>query len=209
MKHTIILCGVYSTPESFKLGRMLARSKKAAYKFLDTSLNVDHELAFDVSTEYHTMGHLWQELIRKERRGDYLGGTVQMIPHMTALIKEWITEHNSTVTVIGGVVGDMENQVAIEAVRDLKDKGARVIMMAPIIYLRSAGESKTKPVQHASKQLAGMGIRPDALCLDADKSLTLSERKKIAMFTSVSINSIFENITTNQKGLEKLVRLTK
>jgi len=209
MKHTIIVNGVYSTPEVFELGRALSRKSKAYYKYLDTTLNVSHDLPYDVSDEYHSMGHIWQQLISSERRGDYLGGTVQMIPHLTGLIKQWIMEYNKTVTVIGGVVGDLENQAALEATRDMMDKhGAHVIMMAPIIYLKSAGEIKTKPVQHSVRHLSGMGIRPTALCLNSEKRLTKNELKKIALFTSVPESSIFENVVTDNKSIDKLYQLT-
>lgn len=209
MRHTIIVNGVYSTPEVFKLGRALARKAKAYYKYLDTTLNVSHDLPLEVSDEYQTMGHIWQQLISSERRGDYLGGTVQMIPHLTGLIKQWIMEYNRTVTVIGGVVGDLENQAALEATRDMMDKhGAHVIMMAPIIYLKSAGEIKTKPVQHSVRHLSGMGIRPTALCLNTDRKLLKGELKKIALFTSVPESCIFENTTTDEININKLSRLT-
>jgi CTP synthase (UTP-ammonia lyase) len=168
MIHTIILNGVHSAVDKVELARAIQTASKAQtdYKYLDPCLNVSN----------------------KVRMGDYKGGTVQVTPHITEEIRNWIvkTRAKNTVTVIGGNVGDLENQLAIEAVREMTLKeDVRIVLYVPVPYLKAAGEIKTKPVQHSVKELMRMGIMPYALCLKSDMDLRDNEIRKIAMFTGV------------------------
>ena len=191
MTHIIILNGVHSAVDKEGLARAIQQSArgKTDYKYLDPCLNVSKK----VTTEYKTVGHIIAEVLDKERMGDYKGGTVQVTPHITEEIRQWIvkTEAKNTVTVIGGNVGDLENQLAIEAVREMTLKeDVRIVMYVPVPYLRAAGEIKTKPVQHSVKELMRMGIMPYALCLKSDMDLRTNEIKKIALFTGVPADRI-------------------
>ena len=191
MIHTIILNGVHSAVDKEGLARAIQQSVKGKtdYKYLDPCLNVSKK----ITKEYKTVGHIIAEVLDKERMGDYKGGTVQVTPHITEEIRNWIvkTEAKNTVTVIGGNVGDLENQLAIEAVREMTLKeDVRIVMYVPVPYLRAAGEIKTKPVQHSVKELMRMGIMPYALCLKSDMDLRVNEIKKIALFTGVPADRI-------------------
>jgi len=186
MTHTIILNGVHSAVDKVELARAIQKSAKGKtdYKYLDPCLNVSKK----ITAEYKTVGHIIAEVLDKERMGDYKGGTVQVTPHITEEIRNWIvkTRAKNTVTVIGGNVGDLENQLAIEAVREMTPKeDVRIVMYVPVPYLSAAGEIKTKPVQHSVKELMRMGIMPHALCLKSDKDLRENEIRKIALFTGV------------------------
>jgi CTP synthase len=172
------------------------------YKYLDPCLNVSKK----VTAEYKTVGHIISEVLEKERHGDYKGGTVQVTPHITEEIRKWIvnTKAKNTITVIGGNVGDLENQLAIEAVREMTLKeNVRIIMYVPIPYLRAAGEIKTKPVQHSVKELMRMGIMPYALCLKSDMDLKDNEINKIALFTGVPK----DRIAWHTNGYEQCVKV--
>jgi CTP synthase (UTP-ammonia lyase) len=191
MIHSIILNGVHSAVDKEGLARAIQQSVKGKtdYKYLDPCLNVSKK----ITAEYKTVGHIIAEVLEKERMGDYKGGTVQVTPHITEEIRNWIvkTEAKNTVTVIGGNVGDLENQLAIEAVREMTLKeDVRIVMYVPVPYLRAAGEIKTKPVQHSVKELMRMGIIPYALCLKSDMDLRVNEIKKIALFTGVPSDRI-------------------
>ena len=186
MIHTIILNGVHSAVDKILLARAIQKSIKGKtdYKYLDPCLNVSNK----ITAEYKTVGHIIAEVLDKERMGDYKGGTVQVTPHITEEIRNWIvkTRSKNTVTVIGGNVGDLENQLAIEAVREMTLKeDVRIVMYVPVPYLSAAGEIKTKPVQHSVKELMRMGIMPHALCLKSDMDLRENELRKIALFTGV------------------------
>jgi CTP synthase (UTP-ammonia lyase) len=186
MIHTIILNGVHSAVDKVELAQSIqtAAKGKTDYKYLDPCLNVSKK----ITKEYKTVGHMIAEVLEKERMGDYKGSTVQVTPHITEEIRKWIvkTEAKNTVTVIGGNVGDLENQLAIEAVREMTLKeDVRIVLYVPVPYLKAAGEIKTKPVQHSVKELMRMGIMPYALCLKSDMDLRDNELRKIAMFTGV------------------------
>lgn len=186
MIHTIILNGVHSAVDKIELARAIQKSAKGKtdYKYLDPCLNVSNK----ITAEYKTVGHIIAEVLEKERMGDYKGSTVQVTPHITEEIRKWIvkTRAKHTVTVIGGNVGDLENQLAIEAVREMTLKeDVRIVMYVPVPYLSAAGEIKTKPVQHSVKELMRMGIMPHALCLKSDMDLRENELRKIALFTGV------------------------
>ncbi len=140
-----------------------------------------------------TTGRVYANVIRKERHGDYLGGTVQVIPHITDEIKRCILEGaestDVTLVEIGGTVGDIESLPFLEAIRQMRvEHGAKRTMyihLTLIPYLPTSGEIKTKPTQHSVKELRSIGIQPDILVCRSDRPLPEKERKKIALFTNV------------------------
>jgi CTP synthase len=154
-----------------------------------------------------TTGRIYQSVINKERRGDYLGKTVQVIPHITDEIKRRIkllgTRHKYDVvlTEIGGTVGDIESLPYIEAVRQLKwelgSGNTLVIHLTLVPYLAATGELKTKPTQHSVKVLLETGIQPDILVLRTEKTLTRDLRKKVALFCNVEYDSVIESINVS------------
>jgi CTP synthase len=138
-------------------------------------------------------GRIYENVIRKERRGDYLGGTVQVIPHITDEIKRCIDEATAGFDVglveIGGTVGDIESLPFLEAIRQIRtERGpdqAIFMHLTLVPYIAAAGELKTKPTQHSVKELRSIGIQPDILLCRSEKPLPDSERRKIALFTNV------------------------
>ena len=140
-----------------------------------------------------TTGRIYENVIRKERRGDYLGATVQVIPHITDEIKRCIDEATSGFDValveIGGTVGDIESLPFLEAIRQLRtERGqekALFMHLTLVPYIAAAGELKTKPTQHSVKELRSIGIQPDVLLCRSEQELPDSERRKIASFTNV------------------------
>jgi len=140
-----------------------------------------------------TTGQIYESVIRKERRGDYLGGTVQVIPHITDEIKSWILAGAGDAEValveVGGTVGDIESLPFLEAIRQLGINLGRdnvcYIHLTLVPYIPSAGEMKTKPTQHSVKELREIGIQPDVVLCRADRPLPDNDRKKIALFTNV------------------------
>jgi len=145
-----------------------------------------------------TTGRIYEQVIRRERRGDYLGGTVQVIPHVTDEIKACIVEGARDVDValveIGGTVGDIESLPFLEAIRQMRiELGARAtlfIHLTLVPFVESAGEMKTKPTQHSVKELRSIGIQPDVLLCRTDRPLPASERRKIALFTNVEERAV-------------------
>lgn len=172
----------------------------------ETDLDLGHyERFLNVRTSQAnnvTTGRIYHNVITKERRGDYLGKTVQVIPHITDEIKDNFYKLGNTgdydivITEIGGCVGDIESLPFIEAVRqakwDLGDNNALVIHLTLIPYLKAAKELKTKPTQHSVKQLLEAGIQPDILVCRSEQSLPLDIRKKLALFCNVQLNSVIE-----------------
>lgn len=159
-------------------------------------LNVPTSQANNVTT-----GRIYQSVIEKERRGEFLGKTVQIIPHITDEIKERIQILGKTgkfdivITEIGGTVGDIESLPFIEAVRQMmweNENDCIVVHLTLIPYLSAAGELKTKPTQHSVKQLLELGVQPDILCCRTEHELDLTLRKKIAKFCNVSMNAVIE-----------------
>ncbi len=149
-----------------------------------------------------TTGRIYQSVIDKERRGEFLGKTVQVIPHITDEIKERIQilgksgQYDIVITEIGGTVGDIESLPYVEAVRQLLwefENDCLVIHLTLIPYLAAAGELKTKPTQHSVKQLLELGVQPDILCCRTEHPLDLNLRKKIAKFCNVSVNAVIES----------------
>jgi CTP synthase len=149
-----------------------------------------------------TAGQIYEAVISKERRGDYLGATVQVIPHITDEIKRAIRESAEGFDValieIGGTVGDIESLPFLEAIRQLGveegPKQAMFIHLTLVPYLRSAGELKTKPTQHSVKELRAIGIQPDVLLCRSEKKLPQAERKKIALFTNVPEEAVISAV---------------
>lgn len=145
-----------------------------------------------------TTGQIYESVIKKERRGDYLGGTVQVIPHITDEIQSFIQQGANGVAVaiveIGGTVGDIESLPFLEAIRQMSIKLGRhntcFIHLTLVPYIASAGEIKTKPTQHSVKELREIGIQPDILLCRADRPLPDDERRKIALFTNVEVEAV-------------------
>ncbi|MEQ9187447.1 MAG: CTP synthase [Cryomorphaceae bacterium] len=174
----------------------------------ETDLDLGHyERFLNVATSQAnnvTTGRIYQTVINKERRGDYLGKTVQIIPHITDEIKNRVTKLGNTgqfeivITEIGGTVGDIESLPYIEAVRQFRyEQGydnVMVIHLTLIPYLAAAGELKTKPTQHSVKTLQSQGIQPDVLVCRTEYSLTEEQKKKIALFCNLSDNSVIESM---------------
>jgi CTP synthase len=139
-----------------------------------------------------TTGRIYSNVIAKERRGDYLGATVQVIPHVTDEIKDWVRRASEGYDVamieIGGTVGDIESLPFLEAIRQLGVEYGRAAMymhLTLVPFLRAANEIKTKPTQHSVKELRSIGIQPDVLLCRSEMELNESERAKIALFTNV------------------------
>ena len=144
-----------------------------------------------------TTGRVYETVLRKERRGDYLGGTVQVIPHITDEIKRRILEGGRDVDValveIGGTVGDIESQPFLEAVRQLKvELGSRALLMhlTLVPYIATAGETKTKPTQHSVKELRSIGLQPDILLCRSERLVDEDSRRKISLFTNVAERAV-------------------
>ncbi|MAD06168.1 MAG: CTP synthetase [Gammaproteobacteria bacterium] len=145
-----------------------------------------------------TTGSIYAEVIRRERRGDYLGGTVQVIPHITDEIKRRIMLVTEGVDVLivetGGTVGDIESQPFLEAIRQLRMEVGRsralLIHLTLVPYLRTAGEIKTKPTQHSVKELRSIGLQPDILVCRSEARIPQSQRNKIGLFTNVEERAV-------------------
>lgn len=174
----------------------------------ETDLDLGHyERFLDIRTSQGnnvTTGGIYQTVINKERRGDYLGKTVQVIPHITDEIKRRIkllgSKHkfDVVITEIGGTVGDIESLPYIEAVRQLKWElgvsNTLVIHLTLVPYISASGELKTKPTQHSVKVLLETGIQPNILVLRTERELTLEIRKKVALFCNVELESVIQSI---------------
>jgi CTP synthase len=149
-----------------------------------------------------TTGQIYESVIRKERRGDYLGGTVQVIPHITDEIKSWIVsgaviegaEADVAVVEVGGTVGDIESLPFLEAIRQmgitLGRENVCYIHLTLVPYIATAGEMKTKPTQHSVKELREIGIQPDVVLCRVDRPLLDGDRRKIALFTNVPAEAV-------------------
>jgi CTP synthase len=145
-----------------------------------------------------TTGQIYESVIRKERRGDYLGGTVQVIPHITDEIKSWILagagDAEVAVVEVGGTVGDIESLPFLEAIRQLGITLGRdnvcYVHLTLVPFIPTAGEMKTKPTQHSVKELREIGIQPDVVLCRADRPVPESDRRKIALFTNVDVEAV-------------------
>lgn len=173
----------------------------------ETDLDLGHYERFTgiETTKYnnYTTGKIYKSVIEKERRGDYLGKTIQVIPHITDEIKRDImflgkkNDYDFVISEIGGTVGDIEGLPFLEAIRQLKwDLGKRAlcIHLTYVPYLAAAKELKTKPTQHSVKELQSVGIQPDILVLRAEHELSQSLRKKVANFCNVDADAVIQSI---------------
>jgi CTP synthase len=175
----------------------------------ETDLDLGHYERFtDVNSSVQdniTTGQIYNKVIERERRGDYLGGTVQIIPHVTDQIKEFIIKNNKNVDFclceIGGTVGDIEGLPFFEAIRqlgnELPDSKTCFVHLTLVPYIAAAGEVKTKPTQHSVKELRSIGIQPDVLVCRSEKEISHSDIKKIAVFCNVSENSVIQATDVN------------
>ena len=170
-----------------------------------------------------TTGRIYQTVIGKERRGDYLGATVQVIPHITDAIKEFVLDgtdgHDFVLVEIGGTVGDIESLPFLEAIRQLGNELGRgraiFVHLTLMPYVAASGELKTKPTQHSVKELRSIGIQPDVLLVRSDREIPVAERKKIALFCNVreeavipalDVSSIYEvPLRYHEQGLDSQV----
>ncbi|MEM8843446.1 MAG: CTP synthase [Pseudomonadota bacterium] len=149
-----------------------------------------------------TTGQIYENVIRKERRGDYLGGTVQVIPHITDEIKNSVRKGSEGADIalveIGGTVGDIESLPFLEAIRqmgvELGRKHVMYMHLTLVPYIAASGEVKTKPTQHSVKELRSIGIQPDILMCRSDRALPDNERKKIALFTNVEEKAVISSV---------------
>lgn len=168
----------------------------------ETDLDLGHYERFIRTTmnkrNNFTSGRVYQHVLRKERRGDYLGGTVQVIPHITDEIKRRVIDGAGDADValveIGGTVGDIESQPFLEAVRQLKAEfgfsRAMFMHLTLVPYIATAGETKTKPSQHSVKELRSIGIQPDILVCRSEQPLPDSSRRKLSLFTNVEERAV-------------------
>ncbi len=168
-------------------------------RFLDQNLTQDNNL---------TSGRIYREVISKERKGEYLGATVQMIPHITDEIKGCIKslaekgDFEVVITEVGGTVGDIESLLFLEAIRQLKnDIGKENVLYMHVTfipYIKQIGELKTKPTQHSVKELRSIGIQPDIIICRSDRRLSKEALRKIALFCDVEIEAIINNVDVEE-----------
>ena len=170
----------------------------------ETDLDLGHYERFTGvparKTDNITTGRIYQDILARERRGDYLGGTVQVIPHVTDAIKSFVVSGNDDVDFvlveIGGTVGDIEGLPFFEAIRQLGNELPRghsvYIHLTLMPFIPSAGELKTKPTQHSVKELRSIGIQPDILLCRSDREVPQSERRKIALFCNVRESAVIQ-----------------
>ena len=168
----------------------------------ETDLDLGHYerfVRFQASAKNNfTAGRVYETVIRNERKGNYLGGTVQVIPHITDEIKRRIKAgakgNDIAIIEIGGTVGDIESQPFVEAIRqmslDLPSNSTAFVHLTLVPYIKVSGELKTKPTQHSVKELRSLGISPDCLICRSEQELPKDERKKIALFCSVNPTSV-------------------
>ena len=172
----------------------------------ETDLDLGHYERFIRTTmgrnNNFTTGQIYDNVIRKERRGDYLGGTVQVIPHITNEIKDCVRlgagDADVALIEIGGTVGDIESLPFLEAIRqmgvEMGRENALFMHLTLVPYIPTSGEIKTKPTQHSVKELRSIGIQPDVLVCRADRPVPDGERRKIALFTNVSERAVISAI---------------
>ncbi|NNL99417.1 MAG: CTP synthase, partial [Gammaproteobacteria bacterium] len=193
----------------------------------ETDLDLGHYERFtrfrSSRSSNYTTGRIYANVIRKERRGDYLGGTVQVIPHVTdeiiASIKAGGADADIAIIEIGGTVGDIESLPFLEAIRQMRvelgTQASLYIHLTLVPYISSAGELKTKPTQHSVKELRSIGIQPDILLCRADRPIPEDERRKIALFTNVAEEAVIYAVDVdhiyqlprelNKQGLDDIV----
>ena len=193
----------------------------------ETDLDLGHYERFIRTTmskrNNFTAGRIYEEVIKKERRGDYLGATIQVIPHITDEIKVRIIEGAAGADValveIGGTVGDIESQPFLEAVRQMKvelgSNHALFLHLTLVPYIATAGETKTKPTQHSVRDLRSIGIQPDILVCRSDHEIPEASLRKISLFTNVELRAVIPVIDAptiyqiprmlHERGLDQFV----
>ena len=196
----------------------------------ETDLDLGHYERFISSkmrkANNFTTGQIYERVINKERRGDYLGGTVQVIPHITDEIKASVKlackDAEVGIIEIGGTVGDIESLPFLEAIRQMGIEEGRTntcyIHLTLVPHLASVGEIKTKPTQHSVKELRGIGIQPDIVMCRSEVPIPENERRKIALFTNVDTGSVISAYDVNsiykipkvlhKQGLDEIVCLS-
>ena len=172
----------------------------------ETDLDLGHYERFSgvsaKKTDNITTGKIYNDVLKKEREGKYLGKTVQVIPHITDRIKEFIKNDSSkedfVICEIGGIVGDIESLPFVEAIRqfanDIGKKNALFIHLTLVPYLKSSDEIKTKPTQHSVKELRSIGVQPDIIICRSERPIPLEHRKKISLFCNVDIKNVIETV---------------
>ena len=172
----------------------------------ETDLDLGHYERFTgiaaTQSDNITTGSIYSDIIKKERKGDYLGGTVQVIPHVTNLIKKFIShnikDEDFIICEIGGTVGDIESLPFLEAIRqfsnDIGKQNSLFIHLTLVPFMKTSGELKTKPTQHSVKELRSIGIQPDIIICRTEKNIPLAERKKISLFCNVKIENVIETV---------------
>jgi len=172
----------------------------------ETDLDIGHYERFTgisaTKSDNITTGGIYSDIIKKERKGDYLGGTVQVVPHVTDRIKKFISHNvkneDFIICEIGGTVGDIESLPFLEAIRqfsnDIGKKNSLFIHLTLVPYLKASGELKTKPTQHSVKELRSLGIQPDIIICRSEREIPKSERKKISLFCNVPIENVIETV---------------
>ena len=172
----------------------------------ETDLDIGHYERFTgipaTQSDNITTGGIYSDIIKKERRGDYLGGTVQVVPHVTDRIKKFIShnvkDEDFIICEIGGTVGDIESLPFLEAIRqfsnDTGKKNSLFVHLTLVPYLKASGELKTKPTQHSVKELRSLGIQPDIIICRSEREIPKTERKKISLFCNVPIDNVIETV---------------
>ncbi|MCH2545897.1 MAG: CTP synthase [Alphaproteobacteria bacterium] len=172
----------------------------------ETDLDLGHYERFTgisaTKSDNITTGAIYSDIIKKERKGDYLGGTVQVVPHVTDLIKKFISydikNEDFVICEIGGTVGDIESLPFLEAIRqfsnDIGKMNSLFIHLTLVPYMKASGELKTKPTQHSVKELRSLGIQPDIIICRSEKKIPIPERKKISLFCNVKIENVIETV---------------
>ena len=172
----------------------------------ETDLDLGHYERFSgvsaKKSDNITTGKIYSDVLKKERKGEYLGKTVQVIPHITDRIKHFIKNDSSkedfVICEIGGIVGDIESLPFVEAIRqfanDVGKKNALFIHLTLVPYLKASDEIKTKPTQHSVKELRSIGIQPDIIICRSERPIPLEHRKKISLFCNVDIKNVIETV---------------
>ena len=193
----------------------------------ETDLDLGHYERFSgissKKSDNITTGKIYSDVLKKERKGGYLGKTVQVIPHITDRIKDFIKNDTSKedfiICEIGGIVGDIESLPFVEAIRqfanDVEKKNALFIHLTLVPYLKASDEIKTKPTQHSVKELRSLGIQPDIIICRSERPIPLEHRKKISLFCNVDIENVIQTvdvktiyeapISFNRENLDKQV----
>jgi CTP synthase len=172
----------------------------------ETDLDLGHYERFSgisaKKSDNITTGKIYNDVLKRERQGNYLGKTVQVIPHITNRIKEFIrhgvSKEDFVICEIGGTVGDIESLPFLEAIRQFSNESGRkntlFIHLTLVPYMKASDEIKTKPTQHSVKELRSIGIQPDIIICRSERPISLSQRKKISLFCNVSINDVIETV---------------